>query len=84
MDISGESNLCSNQGIYEPGRVLTYQSHPEFDRFVNGECIKSVVGTEWTQEEIMRTLEQVDEDDDSGLFGELVVEFLLQRPPYQS
>ncbi|KAI1764398.1 class I glutamine amidotransferase-like protein [Hypoxylon sp. FL1150] len=31
----GSSKLCQVQGIYSPGRVLTYQGHPEFDTFIN-------------------------------------------------
>ncbi|KAJ5174031.1 uncharacterized protein N7500_001962 [Penicillium coprophilum] len=33
----GSSAQCAIQGLYNPGRVLTYQGHFEFDTFVNGE-----------------------------------------------
>jgi GMP synthase-like glutamine amidotransferase len=32
----GSSQHCASQGIWKKGRVLTYQGHAEFDRFVNG------------------------------------------------
>ena len=33
----GSTQLCPIQGLYLPGRVLTYQGHFEFDTFVNSE-----------------------------------------------
>ncbi|KAH8895256.1 class I glutamine amidotransferase-like protein, partial [Thozetella sp. PMI_491] len=38
----GSSNLCDVQGIYQPGRVLTYQGHPEFDTFINEQAVLSL------------------------------------------
>lgn len=37
----GSSAHCALQGFWEPGRVLTYQGHAEFDEFVNRETIKT-------------------------------------------
>ncbi|CEL05476.1 hypothetical protein ASPCAL06594 [Aspergillus calidoustus] len=37
----GSTELCPIQGLYYPGRVLTYQGHFEFDVFVNTEtCLE--------------------------------------------
>ncbi|KAM5342278.1 hypothetical protein ACJ41O_013244 [Fusarium nematophilum] len=73
----GSSAQCSTQGVYRPGRVLTYQGHFEFDRFVNSETIK-VFGAEWDPVLLHRYLDAINADDDSLEAAEMVVRFLLE------
>lgn len=76
--VLGSTEWCANQGMMEVGRVLTYQGHFEFDRFVNGETIKTFFAREapeWLEE----SLRAVDADDDAGLAAELVVHFAVQK-----
>jgi GMP synthase-like glutamine amidotransferase len=74
----GSSALCSMQGMYVPDRVLTFQAHPEFDRAVNGACINWIGESTWPAEVTREYLRMADQDDDAGLIGEVVMEFLLR------
>ena len=74
----GATKNCAVQGVYEPGRVLTYQGHFEFDRFVNTETIK-VFGTRWKVQELQGALDLMDQDDDAKVAAEMVLRFLLER-----
>ncbi|CAM1507965.1 Fc.00g048130.m01.CDS01 [Cosmosporella sp. VM-42] len=74
----GATKHCAVQGVYEPGRVLTYQGHFEFDRFVNTETIK-IFGAMWKPEKLKRALELMDQDDDAKVAAEMVLRFLLER-----
>ncbi|PSN66252.1 class I glutamine amidotransferase-like protein [Corynespora cassiicola Philippines] len=74
----GRSEHCANQGIYQPGRVFTFQGHFEFDSFINTEVIK-VFGANWEPKALQETLETIDKDDDAEVAAELVVKFLLEE-----
>ncbi|POR33149.1 Putative glutamine amidotransferase-like protein [Tolypocladium paradoxum] len=37
----GSSPSCAIQGLYQPGRVLSFQAHPEFDGFIMADLLKS-------------------------------------------
>ncbi|KND88316.1 putative glutamine amidotransferase-like protein [Tolypocladium ophioglossoides CBS 100239] len=37
----GSSPSCAIQGLYQPGRVLSFQAHPEFDGSIMTEILKS-------------------------------------------
>jgi hypothetical protein len=66
------------QGVWKRGRVLTYQGHAEFDRFVNGETIK-VFGTPiWKKEMVEEALRRVDRDDDSVWAAGVMLRFFLE------
>ncbi|KAH6625236.1 class I glutamine amidotransferase-like protein [Boeremia exigua] len=78
--IMGSTEWCANQGMMEIGRVLTFQGHFEFDRFVNSETIKTFFANkqpEWLQD----SLKAVDADDDSELAAEMVLQFAAHEPP---
>ncbi|KAJ3542103.1 hypothetical protein NM208_g4034 [Fusarium decemcellulare] len=79
----GKSAQCAAQGVYQPGRVLTYQGHFEFDRFVNSETIKAF-GAKWDPVLVSGYLAAIDADDDSLEAAELVVRFLLEGSARQS
>jgi hypothetical protein len=76
----GSSELCEIQGLYEPGRVLTYQGHFEFDRFVNYETIKAFAPlTTWNSSETNAALVATQADDDAELAADFVLQFFLGR-----
>lgn len=75
--VMGQTEKCAVQGVYEPGRVLTYQGHFEFDRFVNTETLK-VFGAKWDPDFLQRSLEAMDRDDDAEVACDMVLRFFLQ------
>lgn len=78
----GNTEHCKIQGVFQPGRVLTYQGHFEFDRFINSETLK-IFGASWEPQQLSNALEAIDADDDSELAAELVLRFLagFDAPP---
>ncbi|KAK7431553.1 hypothetical protein QQZ08_001771 [Neonectria magnoliae] len=72
----GATEHCAVQGVYEPRRVLTFQGHFEFDRFVNSETIK-VFGAKWEPKQYQRAMDLIDADDDAQAAAEIVLKFLL-------
>lgn len=36
----GSSPRCAIQGLYRPGRVLSFQAHPEFDAFIMAKILE--------------------------------------------
>ncbi|KAJ5101597.1 hypothetical protein NUU61_003819 [Penicillium alfredii] len=80
----GHSAACAIQGLYCPGRVLTYQGHFEFDTFVNTElCQEFGRRANWPALRVASYLEQIqrafvpgkDDDDDSKAAAEAVLLF---------
>ncbi|PKX98453.1 type 1 glutamine amidotransferase [Aspergillus novofumigatus IBT 16806] len=68
----GSTPRCPIQGLYRPGRVLTFQGHFEFDVFVNSEtCLE--FGRRW--ERYVRAIEARDGEDDAEVAAEMVVWF---------
>lgn len=37
----GSSPVCEIQGLYQPGRIFSLQSHPEFDETIMTELLES-------------------------------------------
>ncbi|KAI4917327.1 hypothetical protein J4E90_003834 [Alternaria incomplexa] len=72
----GRTQHCANQGMYEPGRVLTFQGHFEFDRFINSETIKYFFPN-WQPKVLEETLDAIDADDDSVAAAGVVLKFFL-------
>jgi GMP synthase-like glutamine amidotransferase len=74
----GSTPHCACQGVYEPSRILTFQGHFEFDRFVNSETV-NVFGklAGWDDERLGRALDAIDADDDSVTAAEMVVDFFV-------
>ena len=73
----GRSRHCAFQGVYQPSRILTYQGHFEFDRFVNSETVK-VFGEKWDPAEVESALVATDQHDDSEPAADLVMSFFLE------
>lgn len=74
----GSSKHCNVQGFCEPGRVLTFQGHFEFDRFVNTEVLK-VFGAAWDEDVRQKSLEQIDANDDSLAAAQMVLRFFTSE-----
>lgn len=74
--VMGSSEHCAVQGVLQTGRVLTFQGHFEFDRFINGETFK-VFTTSWNQTAIDEGLALIDADDDSEMAAEMAARFLI-------
>ncbi|KAL2069442.1 hypothetical protein VTL71DRAFT_14121 [Oculimacula yallundae] len=68
----GRSEHCALQGIWKRGRVLTYQGHAEFDRFVNGETAIVFGKGDWSMESVMK-------DDDALWAAGVMLRFFLEE-----
>ncbi|GIJ99050.1 hypothetical protein Aspvir_001174 [Aspergillus viridinutans] len=75
----GSTPRCPIQGLYRPGRVLTFQGHFEFDVFVNREtCLEFGRRWGWDGEVVegyLRAIEAGDGEDDAEVAAEMVVWF---------
>jgi hypothetical protein len=74
----GSSPVCSVQGMYRKGRLITIQGHPEFDEEITTEILKSrhAVGI-FTDDDFKMHMQKVDKPHDGVLVGGVFVEFLL-------
>ncbi|KAI2790317.1 hypothetical protein POX_d05827 [Penicillium oxalicum] len=86
----GSSADCAIQGLYYPGRILTYQGHFEFDTFVNGEyAVEFGRRLDWPAEQVAQYAEQInvarapgrEDEDDSKAAAEAVVFFFAGETP---
>ncbi|KAM0336558.1 hypothetical protein ACHAPQ_004051 [Fusarium lateritium] len=76
----GSSSRCEVQGLYSPGRILSFQAHPEFDDFIMEEIMQSryalqILSKEMYEEGITRARA----DHDGLLVAAKIWEFLLER-----
>ncbi|KUM61702.1 hypothetical protein ACN42_g5418 [Penicillium freii] len=80
----GSSAQCAIQGLYNPGRVLTYQGHFEFDTFANRELMQEFGRRGgWSAAVVEEYLEQIyrsrvpglEDDDDAKAAAEAVLLF---------
>jgi hypothetical protein len=76
--VVGSSQHCVLQGIWKKGRVLTYQGHAEFDRFINGETLKAFGKPIWDEGYLERALEAVERDDDAVWAAGVMLRFFLE------
>lgn len=91
----GASAACPIQGLYYPGRILTYQGHFEFDTFVNSELTREFGRRQgWPQAVVDEYERQInvsrvtgkEDDDDSKAAAEAVVLFFAgtdQTPKFE-
>ncbi|KAH7127905.1 class I glutamine amidotransferase-like protein [Dactylonectria estremocensis] len=78
IHLIGSTSQCQNQGIYQPGRILTLQGHPEFDQFITTECLKLVgqrVG--WEEEFRDAAVASATVNDDAAIAANIIVAFFL-------
>lgn len=75
----GSTQKCAVQGVYQPGRVLTFQGHFEFDGWTNAETIK-VFGEHWDDAEKVAegVRGAIDIEDDGPKIAEMVLSFLTE------
>lgn len=73
----GRTVHCAFQGVLQPGRVLTYQGHFEFDRYINSETIR-FFGKSWESAALQGALASIDQDDDSDVGADVLLRFCLQ------
>ncbi|KAL6230558.1 hypothetical protein BDW75DRAFT_248560 [Aspergillus navahoensis] len=81
----GSTELCPIQGLYYPGRVLTYQGHFEFDVFINSEtCVEFGRRGGWEKADVESYLGLIErgrvegvaeDDDDARVAAEVVISF---------
>jgi GMP synthase-like glutamine amidotransferase len=74
----GRSDHCALQGIWKKGRVLTYQGHAEFDRFINGETAKVFGKSTWSEDFMEKTLKSIDAEDDAIWAAQVTLRFFLE------
>lgn len=72
----GRSEHCALQGVWQKGRILTYQGHAEFDRFINSETLK-VFGALWDDDVQSAALGLIDGVDDATWAAGTVLNFFL-------
>ncbi|KAK8121156.1 hypothetical protein PG999_005276 [Apiospora kogelbergensis] len=77
----GSSTLCQIQGLYQSGRVLTYQlvwqGHPEFDRIIMNDFVRRLVKAGAIDADASETyLDFVERDDTRILAAEVLLGFL--------
>lgn len=75
----GSTSQCMVQGLHQQGRVLTFQGHFEFDRWVNAKTIE-FFGAHWGDERLVAEGVQaaLKGEDDSLFLAELVLSFLVE------
>jgi hypothetical protein len=76
--VVGSSQHCVLQGIWRKGRVLTYQGHAEFDRFINGETLKAFGKPIWDEGFLGKALDAVERDDDAIWAAGVMLRFFLE------
>lgn len=76
--VVGETALCANQGMLQPGRVFTLQGHFEFDAFVNGETVKAFF-KDSKEEWVAGRLAEIEKGDDAEVVAGMVVRFALLK-----
>ncbi|KAF5679211.1 class I glutamine amidotransferase [Fusarium heterosporum] len=75
----GRTKHCALQGTYQPTRVLTYQGHFEFDKFINTETCKAFGKTcGWEPRFIAASIEAMNGEDDSKPAADMVMRFFLE------
>lgn len=75
----GASRMCDVQGVYKPGKVLTFQGHPEFDGFLNAQGVRNLEESAvLSREQVDRSLKQIYQQDDAILYGEVFIDFIIR------
>ncbi|KAF7555159.1 hypothetical protein G7Z17_g2380 [Cylindrodendrum hubeiense] len=82
MEILGSSAISEVQFMYEPGRVLGIQGHPEANAFI----IKQYLDSRFEQNliedrEYQEALSKIDSEHDGDLFAKAIPKFLFEKRP---
>ncbi|KAH7235693.1 class I glutamine amidotransferase-like protein [Fusarium tricinctum] len=76
----GSSSRCEVQGLYSPGRILSFQAHPEFDDFIMEEIMQARYAQKiFSKEMYEEGISRARADHDGRLVAAKIWEFLLDR-----
>ena len=73
--IMGSTECCPVHGLYQPGRVLTFQGHFEFSQEISRITIREVFENS-LGDELEGVLKMFEGEDDHGVIADIVVAFL--------
>ena len=73
----GRSDHCALQGVWRKNRVLTYQGHAEFDRFINTETVKVFGAKVWSTEFMEEALKMIAKEDDALWAAGVILKFFM-------
>lgn len=75
----GTSTKCPIQILYKPGRLLSFQGHPEFDEPINDEILKVEYehGNAFDDEAFQDAIKRVDRPHDGVLLSSSIMAFFL-------
>lgn len=75
----GSSPVCSVQGMYKKGHVMTVQGHPEFDEEIVTEILRTRHASGiFNDEDFERYMEVVGKPHDGVVVAAAFLEFLLE------
>lgn len=76
----GSTSHCRIQGVFQPGRILTFQGHFEFDQDISTHSMKYFYTTErgFTTENLDSALRQAQQPDDADKAAKLLFAFLAE------
>lgn len=79
VELLGSSPRCDIQGMYKPGRFITFQGHPEFNEDIVRDImeVKRTLVKAFTDEFVAESLGRVHLDHDGKAIGAVVLKFLL-------
>ena len=78
----GSSPRCSIQGLYKPGRVLSFQAHPEFDDFIMTKILQSRHEQGIFDDTMFRDgMGRAEDSHDGDLVSSAICRFFLGRLP---
>ncbi|KAM0351914.1 hypothetical protein ACHAPU_002428 [Fusarium lateritium] len=74
----GSSSRCEVQGLYKPGRIMSFQAHPEFDDFIMEEIMQARYSQQiFSKEMYEEGITRARADHDGRLVAAKIWEFLL-------
>ncbi|KAF4459692.1 anthranilate synthase component II [Fusarium albosuccineum] len=74
----GSSSKCEVQGLYQPGRIISFQAHPEFDDFIMPEIMEARYAQKiFSQEMYEEGITRARAEHDGVLVASKIWEFLL-------
>ncbi|UKZ74092.1 hypothetical protein TrVFT333_001748 [Trichoderma virens FT-333] len=82
----GSSTKCPIQILYKPGRLLSFQGHPEFDRPINDELlnVEHEHGNAFDEEAFQDAIKRVDRPHDGVFLSSRIMEFFLDSGKWKA
>jgi GMP synthase-like glutamine amidotransferase len=79
IDGLASTDLCENQGMYEKGRLITVQGHPEFTSEIMEEILNTRVKLGILTPEVFNDgMNRLEDHDDGVIVGQAFLRFLLE------